>query len=167
MTSLIVTLILEDGAQAYFDALRRAHFPAERLVVGAHAALFHAIPGDEEPALAAMLDASARHSPRLPIMVSGLRFLGRGVAFDLESAPLHALRARLRAALHDRLTPRDRQVWKPRITVQDKASPDAARDLFVRLSRDFAPSAIIGTGLALWRYRDGPWEVAGRFPFTG
>ncbi len=45
-----------------------------------------------------------------------------------------------------------------------RSSSDAARDARVRLD---ALLPITGTvvGLALWHYRGGPWEAAGRFMF--
>lgn len=166
-TPLIVTLSLDDGAQAHFDALRRAHFPADRLVVGAHVTLFHAIPPDEEGALSAMLAATARHTPPLDVRVSGVRFLGRGVAFTLDCPPLLPLRAILRQALHERLTPQDRHAWSPHVTVQNKVAPETARALAASLAAGFSPMTITGTGLALWRYRGGPWEQTRSFAFTG
>ena len=42
----ILTLTLDPQAQARFDALRARHFPADRLFVGAHVTLFHALPRD-------------------------------------------------------------------------------------------------------------------------
>src|SRR6476469_7699644 len=45
---LIVTLLLDDAAQQRFDALRTAHFPAERNHLAAHVTLFHALPGEQE-----------------------------------------------------------------------------------------------------------------------
>ena len=43
---LVVTLALDDDAQARLDALRRTHFPSDRNVVPAHVSLFHALPGE-------------------------------------------------------------------------------------------------------------------------
>jgi 2'-5' RNA ligase len=164
---MIVTLLLDEASQAHFDALRRAYFPPERLVVGAHVTLFHAVPADEEAALTALLATAARSTAPLPIVVSGVRFLGRGVAFSLECAALITLRAQLRMALHERLTPQDRQRWAPHITVQNKVAPEAARALFTQLSAGFEPSTVTGIGLGLWRYRGGPWEAVSAHRFAG
>jgi hypothetical protein len=43
---LIVTLLLDDAAQARFDRLRAAHFPSARNHLAAHVTLFHALPGE-------------------------------------------------------------------------------------------------------------------------
>ncbi|WP_428493014.1 2'-5' RNA ligase family protein [Rhodopila sp.] len=158
----ILTATLDHAAQARFDALRSAHFPAHRLVIGAHLTLFHALPADLG------LDAVAREASAgrtLALLVTGVRLLGRGVAFRLESQPLRQVRARLREVWLDRLTAQDRQPWQPHITIQNKVDPADARALRDGLAAAFKPFAVTATGLALWRYRNGPWQEAGSFPF--
>jgi len=150
-----------------FDGLRRRHFPAERNFIPAHLTLFHQLPGEELADIAARLHEITREAPPLSLAVTGLRLLGRGVAYSLESEVLAALRARLARHWSDRLTPQDRQGFRPHITVQNKVSPEAARTLQVALADGFTPFTAQGTGLLLWRYRGGPWEAAGTFRFGG
>lgn len=159
----ILTLTLDPASQDRFDALRSAHFPAERLVVGAHVTLFHALPSDLDVAVG-MAEAAAGTGP-FPVQVTGLRFLGRGVAFGLESARLLHLRDGLRSRWAERLTPQDRQRWRPHVTIQNKVDPTVAKALHARLSAMFVPYDVTATGLALWIYRGGPWELAARLPF--
>ena len=159
----VLTLTLDLVSQDRFDALRSAHFPANRLVVGAHVTLFHALPSDVD-VVGGMAVAVAGVGP-FPVQVTGLRFLGRGVAFGLESARLLHLRDGLRKQWTERLTPQDRQKWRPHVTIQNKADPAVAKALHARLSAEFEPYVVTATGLALWIYRGGPWEEAGLFPF--
>ncbi len=158
----ILTLTLDPVAQAYFDRLRAEHFPPSRLFVGAHVTLFHALPSDLK--MDALANVAAERRP-FPIEVTGLRLLGRGVAFALEAAPLRAARAQLRAGWTERLTPQDRQPWQPHVTIQNKVEPMVAQALHRALSETFVPWLVTATGLALWRYRNGPWERAAAFPF--
>lgn len=159
----VLTLTLDQASQDRFDALRSAHFPAHRLVVGAHVTLFHALPSDVD-VVSGMAVVVEAEQP-FPIKVTGVRFLGRGVAFMLESARLAHLRDRLRSRWSERLTPQDRQPWRPHVTIQNKADPVVAKALYARLSAEFEPYVVTATGLALWIYRGGPWEDAGRLPF--
>ena len=159
----ILTLMLDRVSQDHFDALRSAHFPANRLFVGAHVTLFHALPSDVDVA-GGMAEAVAGEAP-FPVQVTGLRFLGRGVAYVLESVRLLRLRDGLRKQWMERLTPQDRQKWQPHVTIQNKADPAVARALHARLSAGFEPYGVTATGLALWIYRGGPWEEAGQSPF--
>ncbi len=163
---LIVTLLLEPSAQERFDRLRAAHFPADRNHLAAHVTLFHALPGAEVDLVAADL-ASAADRPAFDLAVSGVRSLGRGVAYTLDAPELTALRASLARAWSSMLTPQDRQRHAPHVTVQNKVAPDVARALHDRLAADFVPYRVRARGLGLWRYLGGPWEPVDEFAFGG
>jgi 2'-5' RNA ligase len=162
---LILTLQLDPASFATLDALRRAHFPRSRNLVPAHVTLFHALPGAEEAPIAAALAGLAEATAPLDLVVARPRFLGRGVAFDVESPALLALRGELARGWAGWLSNQDRQRYKPHVTIQNKVAPEAARALFAELEASWRPLAGRGAGLLLWRYRGGPWEAAGRFPF--
>ncbi|MFW3172756.1 2'-5' RNA ligase family protein [Geodermatophilus sp. CPCC 206100] len=161
---LIVTLLLEPGAQERFDRLRAEHFPRERNHLTAHVTLFHALPGEHEDAVTADLAAAAGRPP-FDVAVTGLRLLGRGVAYTLESAELAALRSGLAAVWGPWLTRQDQQRHAPHVTVQNKVEPAVARALRDRLAAEFVPGTVGATGLGLWRYLGGPWEPVAGFPF--
>ncbi len=164
--ALIVTLLLEEAAQARFDRLRAEHFPVERNHLAAHVTLFHALPGGQRPAVdAALARAAAR--PPFDVEVSGLQLLGRGVAYRLRSGELSALHAGLTAEFDPWLTRQDRQRLSPHVTVQNKVEPAVARELRDRLAAGFTPHAVPARGLGLWRYLGGPWEPLAQHPFTG
>ncbi len=127
--------------------------------------LFHALPGEREDAVRADLAAAAER-PAFEVSVTGVRFLGRGVAYDLGSAELDRLRAALAGAWAPWLTPQDRQRHRAHVTVQNKVAPEVARALHARLSASFVPGAVTARGLGLWRYLGGPWEAVRAFPFA-
>jgi 2'-5' RNA ligase len=161
---LIVTLLLEEAAQRRFDRLREQHFPAERNFLAAHVTLFHALPGAQLGAVRADLAASADR-PAFDVAVTGVRFLGRGVAYSLVSSEVAALRAGLMSAWQPWLTPQDQQLHAPHVTVQNKVAPAVARGLHERLLADFVPYDVGARGLGLWRYLGGPWEPVAEFAF--
>jgi 2'-5' RNA ligase len=161
---LIVSLLLDDEAQGRFDRLREEHFPPERNHLSAHVTLFHALPGDRLDAVRADLAAAADREP-FDVDVTGVRFLGRGVAFSLASAELSGLRSGLASAWQPWLTPQDRQKHSPHVTVQNKVDPAVARALHDRLLAGFVPCRVRARGLGLWRYLGGPWEPVEEFAF--
>jgi 2'-5' RNA ligase len=177
---LVVTLLLEEAAQERFDRLRAEHFPARPLPgarpelargggegvfrLRAHVTLFHALPGRHGDAVAADLAAAAARPP-FAVEVTGLRLLGRGVAYTLASPQLDRLRGGLAAAWDPWLTPQDRQRHAPHVTVQNKVDPAVARALHARLSAAFEPGRVGARGLGLWRYLGGPWAPVGEYPF--
>lgn len=163
---LILTLALHADDQARFERLRRLHFPPDRNLIPAHVTLFHHLPGQEVEAARDAIEARCA-APPFPVAVSGLRFLGRGVAYALEAPALAALRADLAREWAGWLTLQDRQGWRPHVTIQNKAPPEAARALHANLQAAFTPFTVRAEGLDLWRYLGGPWKHMGRHPLRG
>ncbi len=164
-TPLILTLALDDAAQTYFNALRREHFPPKINYLAAHLTLFHHLPGSELEGVREQLHSSCLTQCELQLQVTGLRSLGRGVAFTVENDELRALHRQLQQAFAPHLTPQDQQKLQPHVTIQNKVEPTVARQLLAHLQADFAPFCAVGTGLQLWAYRNGPWEALEYFPF--
>jgi 2'-5' RNA ligase len=133
--------------------------------LAAHVTLFHALPGERLDAVEADLRAAAERES-FDVAVVGLRFLGRGVAYALESRELAAVRSGLAAAWQPWLTRQDQQWHAPHVTVQNKVQPAAARALHERLLAEFAPWTVRARGLGLWRYLGGPWERVADHAFT-
>lgn len=162
---LILTLTLDAASQAFFDEQRRRYFPPGRNYLGAHLTLFHALPGAEEAAVTEHLGTVAATAQPLALGVAGVRFMGRGVMYSLECPPLVVLHRRLQQQWQPWLTAQDRQGLHPHITVQNKVEPAEARALHAQLAAGFEPFVALGTGLALWAYRGGPWEARQRWQF--
>ncbi|AII50591.1 2'-5' RNA ligase family protein [Hymenobacter sp. APR13] len=163
---LILTLALDADSQRFFDALRQQHFPPERNFLQAHLTLFHHLPGSDYARISQELAALVTTEQPLPLAVTGLRFLGRGVAYSLENNRLQVLHQQLQTIWQASLTPQDQQKLKPHVTVQNKVDPAVARSLHQQLTADFQPFEATGTGLQLWAYRGGPWEALQTFAFA-
>jgi 2'-5' RNA ligase len=162
---LILTLHMDESSREHFDRLRELHFPPERNYLNAHLTLFHQLPGEHEAEISTELREVCQEREPLTLSVTGLRFLGRGVAYELSSPQLLALRRELVRSWDPWLGAQDRQGFKPHITVQNKVSPEQARALHHELQVTFSPFEVGGLGLSLWRYLGGPWEPAGTYLF--
>ncbi|MBC8082427.1 MAG: 2'-5' RNA ligase family protein [Hymenobacter sp.] len=162
---LILTLALDPAAQRFFEELRQQYFPPPRNLLAAHLTLFHHLPGAEYAAITDYLAQLTAAQAPLRLAVTGLRFLGRGVAYALDCPRLQTLHRRLQTAWQPHLTPQDQQKLTPHVTIQNKADPAAARALHEQLAADFQPFEATGTGLTLWAYRGGPWELLQAFGF--
>ena len=161
---LIVTAELGAADFVWFDAQRRAHFPPERNVLGAHLTMFHAIPPSVEAELRDLLRTLANASaPRA--QVTGLLNLGRGVAYRIESEGLAEIRAIIADRFHGMLSAQDSSGWRPHVTIQNKVDPSVARTLLADLQPEFRPRVIKLAGLGLHAYDGGPWEPLARFAF--
>ena len=162
---LIVSALFGAEDFAWLDGLRRAHFPPERNQLAAHLTLFHHLPPSVEAELRGRLAAVAREQTSPAAEATALMNLGRGVAILISSPALVAIRAELAEAFAGLLIPQDAAGWRPHVTVQNKVAPGTARDLLTELGRDWRPRPIGIAGLAVWRYRGGPWELVSRHPF--
>ena len=152
-----VTAMLGASDFAWADGLRRAHFPPERNQVPAHITLFHHLPPGVADELRDQLKAETR-APVPSARLSGLRHLGNGVAFQIDSPALEAIRERLADHFTGLLIPQDQAAWRPHITVQNKVTPAEAKALLTDLQGSFQPRPLQIAGLASWWYRGGPWE---------
>jgi hypothetical protein len=161
---LIVTLKLDATTFARLDDLRRAHFPPALNRLSAHLTLFHHLPGERRAEAVDDLADVVRRAP-LRLRVSGLRLLGRGVAFDVDGAGLVEVRRELARRWGPWLSAQDRQGFRAHVTVQNKVDPAEARRLRDELAAGFSPWDATGEALQLWRYLGGPWEAEAELPF--
>ena len=161
---IIVTAMLGASDFAWADGLRRAHYPPERNRVPAHITLFHHLPPGVAQELREQLKAESR--TKAPgARIAGLRHLGNGVAYQVDSPGLEAIRERLADHFTGLLTPADQAPWRPHITIQNKVAPKVAKALLAELQASFVPRPLRIAGLASWWYRAGAWEYLSEHRF--
>lgn len=164
--AIILTVQFDEAADAYFQELRRRHFPAALNRVGAHLTLFHNLPATEELDVVRETAREAAACAPFEVTATGPIRLGRGVAIAIDSQRLLALRARLAAAFKSWLSGQDREKFRPHVTVQNKVAPHEAALLHDHLAATFAPFEATAQGVQLWRYRGGPWAPIGAIAFA-
>ena len=164
---LIVTAELPAPLQTRVEALRRAHYPAERNHLAAHVTLFHALPPFVEGEARGLLAAIAAETPPPPASLIAVMDLGTGTALRIESAAMLAVRASIAERFHGLLTQQDQHAPRLHVTVQNKVPRAEAKGLQAVLAADFRTQSFTFAGLALHRYMGGPWELVGRWTFRG
>ncbi|WP_207427391.1 2'-5' RNA ligase family protein [Pedobacter sp. SYSU D00535] len=162
---LILTLTLDDQSFVHLNALRKKYFPPERNYLDAHLTLFHNLPYSQLAEIEGRLEQLSQQQEVFSLTASEVLFLGRGVAFKLESTILQLMHKQLQNAWHPYLIPQDKQKLWPHVTIQNKVSPEAARNLQQTLTSSFKPFTIQAEGFSLWKYLSGPWELYRQFPF--
>ncbi|KIT17374.1 2'-5' RNA ligase family protein [Jannaschia aquimarina] len=168
MDPLIVTLEMDPRSRDFFDTVREAHFPPDRLFVGAHVTVFHKLPSDRMDAIVESLAGAALATGPLPFEVAEPFGLSkRGVAYRLDAPKAKSLKGRLVREWDFDLTQQDQGGLRPHVTVQNKVAPEVAAATLDSLRATFEPSKGRFEALALWWYRGGPWEAAGRWDFVG
>jgi hypothetical protein len=161
----ILTIRFDTVSQQHFEAMRQRYFPPERNLVPAHLTLFHTLPVNDE--ICSTLSSTAATTKVLPLAVTGLRFLGRGVAYNLAAPEIDSLHRLLSRSFAEHLSRQDQQKFQPHVVVQNKSTGEQARTLLALLQASFEMFVVEAQGFDLWHYRNGPWELAWHFPFTG
>lgn len=163
----IVTAELPPDVLAWADALRRAHFPAERNHLAAHVTLFHALAPSLRDELKPLLVKVAAANAPPHARITGLMNLDRGTALAIDCPAMLALRQSLADRFHGALTAQDQHVPRLHITIQNKVTADAARALHTELAQTPLARDFRFAGLGLHLYRGPHWEAVGRWPFRG
>ena len=164
---LILTLTLDEECYSFFEGLRQKHFPPHLNFLSAHLTLFHHLPGDKVEEIAEHLDRVAASQAPMQLLVGEAKFMGKGVAFPVTGNELLKLHKGLLQHWRAWLTPQDSQGLWPHVTVQNKVSPDTARELQTTLiTSSHLPKSATGMGLKLWEYLGGPWEMRLEWNFS-
>ncbi len=159
----LLTLALDATSQARFEKLRRQHYPPELNRIPAHLSLFHTLPDTNETA--AVLREAAAATTAFSIAITGVRSLGRGVAYIGSAPGLMRLHTQLSQRFASDLTAQDRQRFQPHIVVQNKVAPAQAKELLAFLQASFVPGTSHALGLVWWEYLGGPWRLIEQFSF--
>ncbi len=162
---IIVTALFGKADQAWFDNLRRRHFPPERNHLAAHLTMFHHLPPSVAEELKHRLSGQTRRMPAPEAHLGTPYSLGRGVAYRIVSPALEHLRAGIADAFAGLLTPQDQAGWRPHVTVQNKVEPAAAKALLAQLGAEHRTRSLAIIGIGTWWYRGGPWEPLSRHLF--
>jgi len=165
MEPLILTIMLEPSAQAYFTQLRTTHFPKHCNYLEAHLTLFHKLPQGKD-LITRTLEALTQRSP-LSMEIDAVKSIGNGVAFQVKCSELKKRHEILQKAFSPYLISQDRQRLWPHITVQNKVTAFKASQTLALLQKDFKPFKVAGIGIAAWLYQGGPWEKHSEYLFTG
>ena len=164
---LILTAKMGDADFAWADTLRRLHFPPERNVVSAHITLFHHLPPGALGEIKSSLARLTADHPCPPASLQHIINLGSGVAYQIYSPVLLAMRMELADQFHGLLIAQDQQTPRLHITVQNKVPVKEGKALYEKLSAEFEPRPIAIKGLTLQYYLDGPWQHIKSWPFRG
>lgn len=161
---LIVTLKIEEASMAYFNALRKQHFPAHINYLNAHLTLFHNLPSEESSIPTAL--AALANTNTMKLRVSMVKHIGNGVVYVVQSSALQRLHKKMQVAFKPWLKGKDSQKLWPHITVQNKVTAFKSKQLQVHLMSEFEPFEICAIGFESWHYVKGPWRPIATYPFN-
>ena len=161
---LIITLKMDEKSQDFFNEKRQEHFPAHINYLNAHITLFHKLPSDE----ALVTDTLSSFAERkiFSLAVTGVKHIGNGVAYKIESETLQELHKSLQISFKPWLVKQDAHKLWPHVTIQNKVTNYKSELLCKSLSETFEPFNINTLGLQAWHYLNGPWSLQQEFLFS-
>ena len=162
---LILTLSIEKEAELLFNSLRRKYFPPSLNLINAHLTLFHALPDNAE--IKTEIEQLCETQHPFKLSVKEVVSIGKGVAYKIESKELQKLHKTLKNKWLSFLSRQDSQTLWPHITVQNKVTATEAGQVLNELKKGFTPFSTSATGLQLWKYLNGPWELSSGHVFKG
>lgn len=160
---LILTLKLDLELQDFFEQQRSCYYPKNLNQIPAHCCLFHQLPEPYFAQIDSKLQIIATNTSFLPVITSGIKFLGKGNAYALLLDKTIFLD--LQKCWWDWLIPQDQQPWQPHVTIQNKVKPNDAKELNLILQSQFFASTGKIVGFDLWRYLGGPWQFLKSYNF--
>lgn len=160
---LIITVKMDPASQDFFDKMRHAHFPSHINYLKAHITLFHKLPSAEGIVSDTVLQHAKTTS--FTVEVSGLKHIGNGVVYMLESTKLTDMHRQLQHSFKPFLCRQDAQHLWPHITIQNKVTNYKSQQLYNQLTARFKPFTIKAVGLQAWVYLNGPWKLTEEFLF--
>ncbi|MCJ2181287.1 2'-5' RNA ligase family protein [Novosphingobium sp. 1949] len=163
---LVVAAELPGDVLAWANALRQAHYPAERNHLRAHVTLFYALPPSVEDEVVQYLADFSRQPPP-PASIDGLMTLEQGTAIRIKSPALERLHAAFAERLHGLLTRQDMQPLRLHVTIQNKVSRHEARALQAEIGPKLPARRFRFRGLGLYAWEEGLWHPIRLFTFRG
>ena len=154
--SLIITLLLDEVSQAFFDKQRKLYFPAYANFTDAHLTLFHKLPVHEIQVQKTLEQIS--HQEKFDMQVINLKNIHNFIAFEIESSKLSAIHAALQTAFTNLLHFKDKEKLWPHITILNKATAYKAKTTHKKLMETFVPFTIKAMGVSTWIYTKNNWE---------
>lgn len=162
---MILTARIPDRDIAFFDELRRTHFPRDRNQLKAHLTIFHRISDRHLSEARQVLTSTASGLSPMQATCTEVSHLGFGVAVNVVCKELEHVRETLCHRLDPWLSSEDLRAWRPHITIQNSVPRSRADRLFSELKKTYETRTILITGFDLWHYRGGPWSAEASFFF--
>lgn len=161
MSSLAVTLAVEDDAQRRFDDACARWSAIAR---PARVMLFRELPEELEKDVRIELVGTA--GATFPIGVAGVLPMPNGVAYAIASPELIYRHHDLQNTWWPSLTTTDRRPLRPHVVVLNDAPPAAARAAYTVLRRGFRAYQVRAEGYLLWRTGEEEWTELAHIPFA-
>ena len=161
--SLIITLKIEEEAQSFFEKKRSEYYPRHCNYVPAHITFFHALPNSS-----LFLEGLHQAAPHKEVTmdVASILSFNNGMAYELKNEQLQILHSHLQKLFLKELSGKDKKIWSPHITVQNKVTEFKAQKSCKELLQYFKPFSFKVEGFNVYVYEKKRWNFNLFIPFA-
>jgi 2'-5' RNA ligase len=154
--TIILTLILEETAQSFFNEKRETYFPAHANFTDAHVTLFHSLPNRNF--INETLEEITKKTTTLEMEVTKVFYKNNFIAYEINCAALLALHKNLQNIFLPMLSKKDLKILWPHVTIQNKTTNYKAEKNYAILQKEFIPFSTKALGIACWYFSGNEWE---------
>jgi 2'-5' RNA ligase len=116
----IITILIDEEAQAFFTMQRNSYFPAYANVTPAHLTLFHSLPTHDE--ILNKIYDTCHSTKEFTMQVNELTYKNSFIAYAITSQELMQIHEILQNNFKPYLAAKDLKTLQPHITIQNKTT---------------------------------------------
>ncbi|MEQ1554263.1 MAG: 2'-5' RNA ligase family protein [Ferruginibacter sp.] len=154
--TLIITLKIDDESQVFFNAQRKAYFPAYANFAEAHLTLFHKLPNDNKLIFETL--ENSMNIKAFKMLVKSIINNKNFIAYEIDSEVLQNLHNNMQIDFANYINKKDKEILWPHITIQNKATVYKAQKTHQKLLETFIPFNITAIGISVWYYNKKCWQ---------
>jgi 2'-5' RNA ligase len=154
--TIIVTLLIDEISQAFFDTQRKKYFPAYANFTTAHLTLFHCLPNKEF--FFESINSHVSSLQSFNLKVTGIMHNKTFNGYKIEADTLLNFHQKLQHSFKPFLSQKDTMPLHPHITVQNKTTTYKALKTKQLLEANFVPFEVTAIGISCWLFSKNNWE---------
>lgn len=154
--TLILTLLINDEAQLFFEEKRKQYFPAHVNFTTAHITLFHCLPYKDF--VIEKIKTIVENTNPFIINVDKIMHYKSFNGYEITSDKLLKLHKNLRNNFINMLSLKDIKPFRPHVTIQNKTTAFKAEKTYQLLAENFTPFLAEAIGVSCWYYCKNKWE---------
>ena len=154
--TIILTLLMDEKAQAFFDAQRKMYFPAYANFTNAHITMFHCLPNNE--VVFKTIEESCKNTTAFKVKVSNVFNINNFNAYQIISPDIESLHKNLQTLFTNFLSKKDLKPIRPHITIQNKTTDFKAKKTYELIKAAFESFEVKILGISCWYFTKNNWE---------
>lgn len=154
--TIIITLLLDETSQQFFEEKRKTFFPTHANFTTAHLTLFHCLPNNAF--IFEKVKAITKNTNTFKMQATGILHQKKFNAYEITSDKLLELHKILQNDFIKMLSKKDVKPLKPHITIQNKTTVYKAQKTNQLLVENFIAFETQAIGISCWYFTKNKWK---------